>query len=100
MRGHLGRSNGPGADIRNRDEESCVDADAAPAALYAARSKRLSAEQSLRCSMRNLTTIEIKAFVPAKDFQLAKKFYQDLGFTVSWSSDDLAYICHGNTSFL
>src|SRR5207249_3240243 len=57
-------------------------------------------KQSLRCSMRNLTAIEIKAFVPAKDFQLAKKFYQDLGFTVSWSSDDLAYICHGNTSFL
>ena len=50
--------------------------------------------------MGNLTAIEIKAFVPAKDFQLSKKFYQDLGFTVSWSSDHLAYICHGTTSFL
>ena len=50
--------------------------------------------------MRNLTAIEIKAFVPAKDFELSKRFYQDLGFTVAWSSDALAYIRHGNTSFL
>lgn len=50
--------------------------------------------------MRNLATVEIKAFVPAKDFDLSKRFYQDLGFTVAWSSDGLAYIRHGNTSFL
>lgn len=50
--------------------------------------------------MRNLTAIEIKAFVPAKNFELSKRFYQDVGFTVSWSSEDLAYVCHGNTSFL
>ena len=50
--------------------------------------------------MRNLTAIEIKAFVPAKDFELSKRFYQDLGFTVSWSSEDLAYVCHEDTSFL
>jgi catechol 2,3-dioxygenase-like lactoylglutathione lyase family enzyme len=50
--------------------------------------------------MRDLTTIEIKAFVPAKDFELSKSFYRDLGFTVAWSSDGLAYIRHGNTSFL
>jgi catechol 2,3-dioxygenase-like lactoylglutathione lyase family enzyme len=50
--------------------------------------------------MRDLTAIEIKAFVPAKDFELSKRFYQDLGFTVAWSSEGLAYIRHGNTSFL
>ena len=50
--------------------------------------------------MHDLTAIEIKAFVPAKDFALSKRFYQDLGFTVAWSSEDLAYIRHGNTSFL
>jgi catechol 2,3-dioxygenase-like lactoylglutathione lyase family enzyme len=50
--------------------------------------------------MRDLSAIEIKAFVPAKDFELSKRFYQDLGFTVAWSSDGLAYIRHGNTSFL
>jgi catechol 2,3-dioxygenase-like lactoylglutathione lyase family enzyme len=50
--------------------------------------------------MRNLTAIEIKAFVPAKDFELSKRFYQDLGLTVAWSSEGLAYIRHGSTSFL
>jgi predicted lactoylglutathione lyase len=50
--------------------------------------------------MRDLTAVEIKAFVPAKDFELSKRFYQDLGFTVAWSSEGLAYIRHGNTSFL
>jgi len=50
--------------------------------------------------MRDLTAIEIKAFVPAKDFELSKRFYSDLGFTVAWSSESLAYIRHGDTSFL
>jgi len=50
--------------------------------------------------MGNMTTIEAKAFVPAKDFTLAKQFYQDLGFELAWSSDDLAYVRHGRSSFL
>ncbi|MBE1162391.1 VOC family protein [Dyella acidiphila] len=48
----------------------------------------------------SMETIEIKAFVPARDFELSKRFYTDLGFTVAWSSDDLAYLHAGNTSFL
>jgi uncharacterized glyoxalase superfamily protein PhnB len=47
-----------------------------------------------------LDTVEIKAFVPAKDFELSKRFYTDLGFTVAWSSDELAYVRAGQTSFL
>jgi catechol 2,3-dioxygenase-like lactoylglutathione lyase family enzyme len=47
-----------------------------------------------------LETVEIKAFVPARDFALSKRFYQDLGFTVAWSSEDLAYLHHGDCSFL
>src|SRR3954453_21211345 len=50
--------------------------------------------------MCNLATLEIKEFVPAKNFDLSKRFYQDLGFIVAWSSEALAYIRHGNTSFL
>lgn len=50
--------------------------------------------------MGDLTTVEIKAFIPAKDFALSKQFYEDLGFEVAWSSDDLAYVRHGNSSFL
>src|SRR5581483_5752190 len=29
-----------------------------------------------------------------------KRFYQDLGFNLGWSSDQLAYLHHGNSSFL
>ncbi len=47
-----------------------------------------------------MDVIEIKAFVPAKDLELSKRFYQELGFTVAWSSDDLAYLHVGSSSFL
>lgn len=50
--------------------------------------------------MPNLNTVELKAFVPAKDFELSKRFYQALGFTMPWSDDNLAYFHHGNVSFL
>jgi catechol 2,3-dioxygenase-like lactoylglutathione lyase family enzyme len=50
--------------------------------------------------MSDMTTIEAKAYVPAKDFALSKRFYQDLGFDLVWSSDDLAYLRSGNSSFL
>ena len=48
----------------------------------------------------NLQTVEIKAFVPARDFALSKRFYADLGFAIPWSDDDLAYVHAGNASFL
>jgi catechol 2,3-dioxygenase-like lactoylglutathione lyase family enzyme len=51
-------------------------------------------------TMGDMSVIEIKAFVPARDFALSKRFYEDLGFTIKWSSDDLAYVQHGNASFL
>ena len=50
--------------------------------------------------MNDMTTVEAKAFVPARDFSLSKRFYQDLGFDLAWSSEDLAYLRHGNSSFL
>ena len=48
----------------------------------------------------NLAAVEIKAFVPATDFALSKEFYVALGFEIPWSSEDLAYVRHGETSFL
>ncbi|MGO4261595.1 VOC family protein [Lysobacter sp. TAB13] len=48
----------------------------------------------------NLRTVEAKAFVPARDFELSKRFYTAIGFSIPWSSDDLAYVHHGNCSFL
>lgn len=47
-----------------------------------------------------METVEIKAFVPARDFELSLRFYADLGFTIPWSSADLAYLHAGNCSFL
>ena len=47
-----------------------------------------------------LAVTEIKAFVPAADFDVSKRFYAALGFEIPWSSADLAYVRHGNTSFL
>ena len=47
-----------------------------------------------------MDAVEIKAFVPARDFELSKRFYEDLGFTVAWSSDDLAHLHAGPSSFL
>jgi uncharacterized glyoxalase superfamily protein PhnB len=48
----------------------------------------------------NLAIVEIKAYVPARDFERSKQFYQDLGFTMPWSSDALAYFRHGDSLFL
>jgi catechol 2,3-dioxygenase-like lactoylglutathione lyase family enzyme len=48
----------------------------------------------------NLSTVEMKAFVPAIDFERSKAFYRALGFEIPWSSDDLAYVRFGDTSFL
>jgi catechol 2,3-dioxygenase-like lactoylglutathione lyase family enzyme len=50
--------------------------------------------------MGNLKTREIKAFVPARDFALSQRFYEDLGFTIASSGDGIAYIHHGSASFL
>lgn len=48
----------------------------------------------------NLSTVEIKAFVPAHDFEVSKQFYLAVGFTMPWSDDELAYFHAGNASFL
>lgn len=48
----------------------------------------------------NLATIEMKAFVPARDLAQSIAFYEALGFAVTMESDDLAYVQHGKTAFL
>lgn len=50
--------------------------------------------------MTSLESIEIKAFVPAKDFEVSQHFYTDLGFTKHWSTADAAYFQHGPCSFM
>jgi hypothetical protein len=48
----------------------------------------------------NFSVVEIKAFVPARDFGLSKQFDEELGFEVSLLGDALAYVRHGRSSFL
>ena len=43
---------------------------------------------------------DIKAFVPAKDLNLSKAFYTDLGFTINWSNDEIAELQLGSFRFL
>jgi catechol 2,3-dioxygenase-like lactoylglutathione lyase family enzyme len=47
--------------------------------------------------MSNIDPIELKACLPAKDFELSKQFYQDLGFTLCWGGErGLAYFHYGD----
>lgn len=48
----------------------------------------------------NLTACDIKPFVPALDFELAKRFYLALGFEAPWSSGELALVRCQACSFL
>ena len=48
----------------------------------------------------NLGITEIKAFVPAKDFEVSKRFYKDLGFTMASDGGGVAYFHLGHASFL
>ena len=44
--------------------------------------------------------IDIKAFVPARDYELSKAFYTDLGFTTNWSNNEIAELQIGSCRFL
>jgi hypothetical protein len=48
----------------------------------------------------NLNAVEIKAFVPTKDYELSKRFYEAIGFTCAFADDEIAYLHVGNCSFL
>ncbi len=50
--------------------------------------------------MANLRVTEIKAFVPAKDFEVSKRFYQALGFTMASEGGGVAYFRFEHVSFL
>lgn len=47
-----------------------------------------------------MTSIEVKAFVPAREFDQSAQFYQHLGFELAWSDGSRAHFRHGSSSFL
>lgn len=50
--------------------------------------------------MDPLRVVEIKAFVPARNYDLSKQFYKDLGFTMASDGGGVAYFHFGHVSFL
>lgn len=50
--------------------------------------------------MTNLNTVEIKAFVPSRDYELSKRFYQTIGFEMASDFEGVAYFKRGECSFL
>jgi uncharacterized glyoxalase superfamily protein PhnB len=48
----------------------------------------------------NLNSVEMKAFVPAKNYQLSKQLYRDMGFTMKSDGHGVAYFSFGNVAFL
>ena len=45
------------------------------------------------------SVLDLKAFLPAKNYAVAKQFYLDLGFTMLWGSEDLAVFEVGEFRF-
>lgn len=46
--------------------------------------------------MENLNIVEIKSFIPAKDYELSKQFYQEAGFEMASDFGDVAYFFRGS----
>lgn len=49
--------------------------------------------------MDALATVDLRTFVPAKDFATSKAFYAALGFTLSWESSDMVEFTIGDRRF-
>ncbi|MEO8020080.1 MAG: VOC family protein [Pseudomonadota bacterium] len=50
--------------------------------------------------MNTSKVLDLKAFVPAKDFDLSRRFYLDLGFKELWANDQTAELQIGEYRFL
>jgi catechol 2,3-dioxygenase-like lactoylglutathione lyase family enzyme len=46
------------------------------------------------------SVLDLKAFVPAKDYRQAKQFYVDLGFKLNWDNPETAELQIGSFRFL
>lgn len=42
---------------------------------------------------------DIRVFIPSKNYEESKSFYQALGFEMDYVSDDLSIFCNGECSF-
>jgi uncharacterized glyoxalase superfamily protein PhnB len=44
--------------------------------------------------------LELKPIIPARDFDLSKRFYRAIGFNEDWTNGEVAFFKSGDTSFL
>jgi uncharacterized glyoxalase superfamily protein PhnB len=65
-----------------------------------ARWRLLAGRFAWEATLAAAGVVDIKAFVPAKDFELAKQFYIDLGFTMLWAADAVSEFEAGAFRFL
>ena len=42
-----------------------------------------------------LTSLQLKTFIPARDYPLSQAFYSALGFKAAWQTDEMSYFSHG-----
>ena len=50
--------------------------------------------------MKIPSSIELKTFVPSKNFKESKEFYKDIGFDMTWEGESVAQFRIGNFQFL
>lgn len=50
--------------------------------------------------MHNLKVNALRVFVPAKDYDVSTRFYEDLGFEVAWAADEVKEMRIEGFSFL
>lgn len=48
----------------------------------------------------NCNVVEIKAFMPARDYALSLRFHADMGFTLASDVESVAYSHHGSAALL
>ena len=46
-----------------------------------------------------MNAIDLKTFLPARDFAVSRRFYVDLGFTETWALDQVAELQLGGFRF-
>ena len=68
--------------------------------LYAPPVSTNGKGEAVNAAPKTLAVTEIKAFVPARDFELSKRFYLDMGLTMAFSNDEIAYFHCGHCSSL
>ena len=54
----------------------------------------------LNMNTKDMSVIDLKAFVPTKDSAISRQFYTDLGFKQNWANDQIAEFQIGSFRFL